>query len=378
MTIVGMVTDDPSSSGVAPRSRFALDSKEWPRWAKAELLREEGRTGETNLLAIPTPSGCPTIYMKDETALPTGSLKHRLARSLFSYALYNGWIGEDTRIVECSSGSTAVSEAYFSRLIGVEFTAVVPRNTSSEKLAEIELHGGTCLLVDSEAEARETCVALAKAPDGKTHFMDQFTYAERAVDWRAESGLTASAFRQLQREEHPVPSWIVCGAGTGGTATSFGRYLRAAAHPTRLCLADPEGSIYHRVILGTVQHNVAVPGSLIEGVGRRQQEPSFLPTLIDRATAVCDADSVGAAHALSQYLGRKVGGSSGTNLWVAIQLAEEMRQRGEKGSILTLLCDKGERYASTIYNAAWLAQKGIDHRPAERVVADFLRLGRAS
>lgn len=370
MTLAGLATDGASAWGGAP-GRPDHDSKEWSRWAKAELLREEARTGETNLLAIHTPSGCPTLYMKDETALPTGSLKHRLARSLFFYALYNGWIAEDTRIVECSSGSTAVSEAYFSRLLGVAFTAVVPRNTSCEKLAEIELHGGTCLLVDSEAEARQTCVALAR--DAHTHFMDQFTYAERAVDWRAESSLPASAFRQLLKEEHPVPAWIVCGAGTGGTATAFGRYLRAAAHPTRLCLADPEGSIYHRVIAGSAQADMPVPGSLIEGVGRRQQEPSFLPTLIDRAVAVSDADSIGAAHALSRHLGRRVGGSSGTNLWVAMHLAQDMRRTGEAGSILTLICDKGERYASTIYDAAWLARKGVDHRPAERAVTEFLQ-----
>ena len=88
------------------------------------------------------------LYLKDESTHPTGSLKHRLARSLFLYGLCNGWIGPDTTIVEASSGSTAVSEAYFARMLGLRFIAVMPRSTSAEKIAMINFYGGESHFVD--------------------------------------------------------------------------------------------------------------------------------------------------------------------------------------------------------------------------------------
>lgn len=78
------------------------------------------------------------LYLKDESTHPTGSLKHRLARSLFLYGLCNGWIKEGTTIIESSSGSTAVSEAYFARLLGLPFIAVMPSCTAKRKIEQIE------------------------------------------------------------------------------------------------------------------------------------------------------------------------------------------------------------------------------------------------
>ena len=80
------------------------------------------------------------IYFKDESTHPTGSLKHRLARSLFLYALCNGWIQQDTTIIESSSGSTAVSEAYFARILGLKFIAVMAKSTAKEKIKQIEFY----------------------------------------------------------------------------------------------------------------------------------------------------------------------------------------------------------------------------------------------
>ena len=86
--------------------------------------------------------------------------------------------------------------------------------------------------------------------------------------------------------------------------------------------------------------------------------------MIDRMIAVQDADSIGAMFALSKTLGRKVGGSTGTNLFACLQLIEEMVSAGQSGSIVTLLCDDGARYASTYYSEDWLAEWGGDWRPS--------------
>ena len=103
-------------------------NREWVNWAIGRIEADFHRSADTHLIPLPVPA-LPdiAIYLKDESSHPTGSLKHRLARSLFLYGLCNGWICERTAIVEASSGSTAVSEAYFARMLGLRFIAVVPR-----------------------------------------------------------------------------------------------------------------------------------------------------------------------------------------------------------------------------------------------------------
>lgn len=120
------------------------------------------------------------LYLKDESAHPTGSLRHRLARSLFLYALCNGRIGPQSTVVEASSGSTAISETYFARLLGLPFVAVVPAGTSPSKIRLIERLGRTCHLVSDPASIYAEAQRLADERGG--NFLDQFTYAERATD----------------------------------------------------------------------------------------------------------------------------------------------------------------------------------------------------
>ena len=203
-----------------------MSQREWVAAAIRKIEADFNRSADTHLipLALPGFEGI-DLYLKDESSHPTGSLKHRLARSLFLYALANGWLREGRPVIEASSGSTAVSEAYFARLLGLPFIAVIPATTSPEKIAAIEFHGSRCLVeracdlnCDSEKLARET----------GGHFMDQFTYAERATDWRANNNIAESIFKQMAEEPSPVPEWIVQ-PGTGGTAATLGRYVSYAA-----------------------------------------------------------------------------------------------------------------------------------------------------
>ena len=222
----------------------------WLHEAIARIEADYQRSADTHLIPLRLPAFAAhgiDLYLKDESTHPTGSLKHRLARSLFLYALCNGWLHEGSTVVEASSGSTAVSEAYFARLLGLPFVAVMPRSTSPEKIAQIEFHGGRCHLVESAGEVYAAAQAVAAETGG--HYMDQFTYAERATDWRGNNNIAESMFTQMARERHPVPRWIVVGAGTGGTSATIGRYVRYQRHATRVCVADPAGSVfsaYHR------------------------------------------------------------------------------------------------------------------------------------
>jgi cysteine synthase A len=334
---------------------------------------DANRSADTHLLPFPLPAEWNIqLYLKDESTHPTGSLKHRLARSLFLYALCNGWIDEGTPVIEASSGSTAVSEAYFARMLGLPFIAVMPRTTSPEKVSLIEHQGGRCHFVDEPGQLYPESHRLAGELGG--HFIDQFTHAERATDWRGNNNIAESVFDQMSLEPHPTPEWVVVGAGTGGTSATIGRFIRYRALPTRLAVVDPENSVFFDAWRDGTQLTGS-RGSRIEGIGRPRVEPSFVGSVIDRMVKVPDAASIAVIRVVADVLGRRVGGSTGTNLWGAFAIVAEMLAEGREGSVVTLLCDGGERYSHTYYDDAWIAAQGMDLEPPSAVVREFLATG---
>ncbi|WP_120499248.1 PLP-dependent cysteine synthase family protein [Roseovarius sp. EL26] len=327
--------------------------KSWVSNAIAKINADAHRSADTHLFKISLPrlEGI-DIYLKDESTHPTGSLKHRLARSLFLYALCNGKIKQDTTIIEASSGSTAVSEAYFARMIGVPFIAVIPKSTAPSKIRQIEFYGGQTHFVASAPEMHDAAVNLAQSIGG--YFMDQFTFAERATDWRGNNNIAESIFRQMEHEAYPIPAMLVMSAGTGGSSATLGRYIRYKGYETELTVVDPERSVFYDSFHTHDRGLTSSYSSRIEGIGRPKVEHSFQPDVIDRMIRVPDAASVATILWLEELIGRKVGPSTGTNLWGALQIANEMIAAGRKGSIVTLLCDSGERYLETYYQAEWV------------------------
>ena len=346
----------------------------WLKEAVRKVQADANRTADTHLLRFPLPEHWGIdLYLKDESTHPTGSLKHRLARSLFLYGLCNGWIRPGKPVIEASSGSTAVSEAYFAKLIGVPFIAVMPRTTIREKTRLIEFHGGRCHLVEDPRTVYEVSASLAADSGG--HYMDQFTYAERATDWRGNNNIAESIYEQLRLERYPEPAWIVATAGTGGTSATIARYVHYMQYDTRVCVPDPENSCFFE---GWTEGNPEATsdcGSRIEGIGRPRMEPSFVPGAVDRMMRVPDAASIAALRALERAIGRKAGGSTGTGLWSALKIVAEMLADGTTGSIVTLICDPGDRYLDKYYSDDWLAGQGLDVEPYSGVLDHFLATG---
>lgn len=339
----------------------------WEYDAVRKIEADYQRSADTHLILLNLPEyENIDFYFKDESTHPTGSLKHRLARSLFLYGLCNGWINKGTTIVEASSGSTAVSEAYFAKLLGLPFVAVMPRSTSTDKIQAIEFYGGECYFVDHPSEVYEASRRIAEETGG--HFMDQFTYAERATDWRGNNNIAESIFRQMKNERYPVPSWIVVGAGTGGTSATIGRFVRYECHASQICVVDPENSVFYEYWKSRDIELSNEQGSRIEGIGRPRVEPSFIPDVVDEMIKVPDCGSIAAMLKLSSLLNKKVGGSSGTNFWGMLELAEQMRLKKQKGSIVTLICDSGERYQETYYHDNWLQEKGLYESVMQEIV----------
>ena len=356
-----------------PHPVHARDERAWTAQAIATLQREAARSADTHLLHMRFP-GFPGIdfYFKDEAAHPTGSLKHRLARSLFLYALCNGRLKPGQTVVDASSGSTAISEAWFARLLGIQFTAVMPDTTSPGKIAAIRALGAHCDLTPPGRCTQERAREIAA--DGGC-FLDQFGLAERATDWRGNNNIAESIIGQMAREQHPEPEWIVCGVGTGGTSATIGRFLRYRGMQSRLCVAEPSGQVYADAWRRRDRCTHVDCLSLIEGIGRQNVEPSFQFDVVDEVIEVDDAASIAAMLLIEELLGFRYGGSSGTNLVACLQLAQRMREERRSGSIVTLLCDRGARYRETLYDAGWRRGRGIDPRPWQRAIADAIANG---
>ena len=136
------------------------------------------------------------------------------------------------------------------------------------------------------------------------YFLDQFTYAERATDWRSNNNIAESIFSQMAQERHPIPAWIVVGAGTGGTSATIGRYARFGRYPTQMCVVDPEDSIFYSAWTGDPSAFTGRP-SRIEGIGRQRVEPSFLPVVVDRMIQVPDAASIATMRLVRERTGRR-------------------------------------------------------------------------
>ena len=348
--------------------------KEWSYQAIQKIKADFNRSSDTHLIQVKLPFSTEIhLYLKDESTHPTGSLKHRLARSLFLYGLCNGWIEDSTTIIESSSGNTAVSEAYFAQLIGLPFIAVIPIGTSQQKVDQITFYGGKCHFVESKDIYLES-KRLAQQLNG--HYMDQFTYAERATDWRGNNNIAESIFEQMQLEPHPDPTWIVMSAGTGGTSSTLGRYIRYTQKKTQLCLADPENSVFYDYYYGKDVSQFSVTPSNIEGIGRPRVEPSFSPFVINHMIKVPDAASIATIRFLEKWINRKCGGSTGTNLYATCQIITEMHQHQQSGSIVTILCDAGDRYLDTYYNDDWLREKKFEISPYFQQMEQFYQTGR--
>lgn len=342
----------------------------WVESALAWLRRDAAATARTPLRLLAMPARPDVLFaFKDESAQPTGSLKHRLARSLITSALCSGQLGPQTPLVEASSGSTAVSEAWFAEKLGLRFVAVMPATTSRAKVAAIESSGGECHFVTDPATVYDEAARLARELGGVN--LDQFSNAAQVVDWRRDN-IAEELVEHTRDAAGAAPDWVVVGAGTGGTATTIGRYIRYHGLDTRLCVADVEFSAFFDGVARGDAAAVCDRPSRIEGVGRPRMEPSFYPGVVDLMLKVPDAASIAAMHVLSRRLRQRVGASTGAAFCAACDLVADLPRGNRRHLVASVICDSGERYLDRYFDAGWLARNGFDTAAIEARIERFL------
>ncbi|WP_197338051.1 cysteine synthase A [Ralstonia solanacearum] len=313
-----------------------------------------GCIGDTPLIRLAKLSdetGC-EILGKAEFLNPGGSVKDRAALYIIRDAERRGTLKPGGTVIEGTAGNTGIGLAHICAARGYRCVIVIPETQSPEKMDLLRVLG---------AEVRPVPAVPYKDPNNYQKIAGRLAQETNNAIWANQFDNLVN--RQAHYETTGPEIWrdtagkvdaFVCSTGTGGTLAGVARYLKEQNPAVRTVLADPHGSgLYSFVKTGSIQ---AEGSSITEGIGSTRVTANLEGTPLDDAVRIDDQTCVTMVYRLLREEGLFVGGSTGINVAAAVQLAREM---GPGHTIVTLLCDRGNLYFARLFNAAWLAQKGL-------------------
>jgi cystathionine beta-synthase len=306
------------------------------------------------------------LFLKIESANPSGSLKDRPARTMIEAAEADGELKAGGTIVEATAGNTGLGLALVGVRKGYRILLVVPDKMAREKVLHAKAMGAEVVSTRSDVGKghpdyyQDLAEAIAARTPG-AFFINQF--ANPANPRAHESATGPEILRQMQGKVDAV----VVGVGSGGTLTGVGRFMREASPATQMVLADPEGSVLAPLI---ETGRMSEAGSwAVEGIGEDFVPPNADLSLVRKAYAIPDAESFAMARELLLREGVLAGSSSGTLLAAALRhcCAQSKPQR-----VVSLVCDSGAKYLSKVFNPTFLAQEGWTHPHRHGTVRDVV------
>ena len=315
-----------------------------------------GNTPLIRLNKISDLTGC-EIYGKAEFMNPGGSVKDRAARGIIQHAEANGLLKPGGLIVEGTAGNTGISLAMCGNARGYKSVIVMPETQSQEKKDMLRLLGADLRLVPavpykdpnnyvrySETLANELA---ASHPQGVV-WANQFDNTANA------EGHYTSTGPEIWEQTGGKIDGFTCAVGSGGTISGVGRYLKDQNPNITIALSDPEGS----ALFSYYEHGElkAEGGSVSEGIGQGRITANLAEAPITAQYRISDHDALPLIYDLLQDEGLLLGGSSAINVAGAMQMARDM---GHGHTIVTILCDSGQRYQSKIWNPEFLKSKDL-------------------
>ena len=311
--------------------------------------------GETPLVALDRISRDvpPTILAKLEMMNPGGSVKDRIGIAMIEAAEAAGLLKPGGTIVEPTSGNTGAGLAIAAARKGYRCIFVMPDKMSQEKISLLRAYGAevvvcpTAVAPESPESYYSVSDRLARETPGAFKPNQYFNQANPQAH-------VFSTGPELWRQTNGLIDAFVAGVGTGGTITGVGRYLKERKPEVLVVGADPQGSIF----TGDV-HTY-----LTEGIGEDFWPETFDPEVVDRYVRVSDRDAFLMARRTTRQEGLLVGGSSGTALVAAIEIARDLPS---DATVVVLLPDSGRSYLSKLYDDKWMAEHGFLERSGGRV-----------
>jgi cystathionine beta-synthase len=302
----------------------------------------------------------PDLIAKIEAFNPGGSIKDRVAVSLIEAAERDGLLRPGGTIVEPTSGNTGTGLAIAARLKGYRVIAVMPDKMSREKIDLLRAYGAEVVIAPTDVPPDSPESYYRVADRLAAEIPGAFQPNQYANPANPETHLRFTGPELWQQAGGRI-THLVVGVGTGGTITGVGRYLKQKNPRIQVIGADPVGSIFS---------GGPVKPYLVEGVGEDFWPATFDPSVIDRYITVSDGDSFLATRRLAQTEGILAGGSGGTALHAALEVAREIDDAD--AVIAVILPDGGRSYLSKIFNDSWMTEHGFLGRGASKTVGDLL------
>jgi cystathionine beta-synthase len=323
--------------------------------------------GETPLVEVTRiDRGACRLFLKLESANPSGSLKDRPARAMIEAAEAEGRLKPGGTIVEATAGNTGLGLALVGGRKGYRTLLVVPDKMAREKVLHAQAMGAEVVITRSDVGKghpdyyQDLAAAITqRTPDAI--YVNQF--ANPANPQAHETTTGPEMFRQMDGDIDAV----VVGVGSGGMLTGIGRHMRKASPKTAMILADPAGSILAPFV--ETGRMPEVGSWAVEGIGEDFIPPNCDLSLVSKAYSIPDPESFATSRELLRAEGILAGSSSGTLLAAALRYcrAQERPQR-----VVTLVCDSGAKYLSKVFNPTFLAQEGWTHADRHGTVRDVV------
>ena len=314
------------------------------------FLDAMGNTPLVRLRAV-TRGVAPTVLAKLEMLNPGGSVKDRIGIRMIEAAERAGDLRPGGTIVEPTSGNTGHGLAIAAAIRGYKCIFVMPDKMSQEKISLLRAYGAEVVICPT-AVAPESPESYYRVADRLTEEIpgafqpNQYFNPENPATHYATTG------PEIWRQTDGRLAVFVCGVGTGGTISGVGRYLKERDPTIEVVGADPEGSVYS----GDEPRPY-----LVEGIGEDFWPGTYDPSVVDRFIRVSDRDSFLTARAVTRQEGILVGGSCGTAVYAALQVARDMDDPA--ATIVVLLPDTGRQYLSKVFSDSWMMQYGMLERP---------------
>jgi cystathionine beta-synthase len=326
---------------VATRARPGLDKTE----VKDSALHLIGETPLVRLSRL-EPGLTTPLVAKVEFVNPGGSVKDRAAVSMIDTAERSGALKPGGTLVEPTSGNTGIGLAIVAVLRGYRVIAVMPDKMSREKIDTLRAYGAEVVICPTDVPP-ESPRSYYRVADRLTEEIDGAFQPNQYFNPANPEAHYRSTGPEIWRQTAGLITHFVVGVGTGGTISGAGRYLKEQSPRIEVVGADPEGSLYS----GGPVHPYRV-----EGIGEDFWPDSLHKEVIDRYIRVSDRDSFIAARRLVAREGLFAGGSSGTAICAALQVARELDD--PDALVVTLLPDGGRPYLSKVFNDHWMREHG--------------------
>ncbi len=310
--------------------------------------------GNTPLLKLRRASeetGC-TILGKCEFLNPGQSVKDRAALGIVEAAEASGELKPGGTIVEGTAGNTGIGLCMVAKAKGYRVKIVIPRTQSQEKKDAIRLLGGELIEVDAVPYAN---------PNNYVHYSRRLAEETENAVWANQFDNTAN--RDAHYKATGPEIWdqtdgkvdgFTCAVGSGGTLGGVALALKERSKDVKIALTDPYGAkLFSWVKTGELETE---GNSIMEGIGQGRVTENLKDLKIDEAYRATDAEALEILFALTEEEGLCLGGSAGINIAGAKKLARDL---GPGSTVVTVLCDYGNRYQSKLYNPDWLREKGL-------------------